>query len=68
MLPINSILGRHYDVKLPHFTNKLYVDVGNGEYIILCNIGGCIMSVFEVLEGCLLRFPPGHRKQIKGSV
>ena len=30
---------------------KLCLDVGNGEYITLCNCGGCIMSGFEVIEG-----------------
>ena len=30
---------------------KLYPDAGNGEFIILCNFGGSIMSGFESIEG-----------------
>ena len=32
---------------------KFCLDVGNDECIILCNFGGRIMSVFEILEGDL---------------
>ena len=30
---------------------KLYPDAGNGEFIILCNFGGRILSGFESIEG-----------------
>ena len=52
ILPINSTIRRHNLVKLRHCVNQIMsIDVGNDDYIILCNFGGHIMRGFEVIEG-----------------
>ena len=52
ILQINSTIGRHNVVKLRHCVNQvLSVDIGNDDYIILCNFGGRIMRGFAVIEG-----------------
>ena len=35
----------------------MLIDVGNGDYIILCNFGGRIMSGFEVIERLRAGYP-----------
>lgn len=43
---------------------KVFLNVGNDEYIILCNFGGCtIMSGFEVIDGGLQEPCPPVAKQ-----
>lgn len=39
------------------------LDLGNDYYIILCNLGDCIMSSFEVIKGGPPKSPPGRRKK-----
>ena len=43
---------------------ELYLDVGNDEYIILCNFGGRIMSCFKIIEPRTVagRKKPGQNK------
>ena len=44
---------------------KLCLDVGNNEYIILCNFDGRSMSGFEVIAGgsrSPISFPPPSRE------
>ena len=44
---------------------KLCPEVGNDEFIIVCNFGGRGMSDLKVMEGRGLRALPSHRKQKK---
>ena len=44
---------------------KLSPEVGNDEFIIVCNFGGRGMSDLKVMEGRGLRALPSHRKQKK---
>ena len=51
----NSTIWSHNDVTVPI---KLYLDVENDKNIILCNFGGRIMSVFEVIGAAAGDLPP----------
>ena len=49
ILQINSTIWRHTNVNNVIVSVKLFLDVGNGKYIILCNFGGHFLSGFEVM-------------------
>ena len=58
ILQINSTIWRHTNVNNVIVSIKLFLDVGNGKYIILCNFGGHFLSGFEVTEGASEVPPP----------
>ena len=65
MLPINSTIRPHNVVKLRHCVNQVIsIDVGNDDYIILCNVAGCIMSGFAVIEGVGVVQSSGSKKRL----
>ena len=52
-------------VKLRHCVNQVMsIDVGNDDYIILFNFGGCIMSGFAVIEGVKAGRSCGSKKRL----
>ena len=52
-------------VKLRHCVNQvLSIDIGNDDYIILCNFGGRIMSGFAVIEGMGAVRSSGSKKRL----
>ena len=64
ILPINSTIRRHNVVKLRHYVNQvMLIEVGNDDYIILCNFGGRIKSGFEVIEGVEAGRSSGSKKK-----
>ena len=63
ILPIDSTINKLKPV------GKLCLEVGNDEYMIVCNFGGRTMKGFEVIDGGRIsEAPPGHRKQTKPSL
>ena len=51
-------------VKLRHYVNQvMLIEVGNDDYIILCNFGGRIKSGFEVIEGVGAGRSSGSKKK-----
>ena len=51
LCPLNSAIHVFVTSNYVIASIKLYPDAGNGEFIILCNFGGRIMSGFESIEG-----------------
>ena len=52
-------------VKLRHYVNQvMLIEVGNDDYIILCNFGGRIKSGFEVIEGVGAGLSSGSKKRL----
>ena len=47
ILPINSMISHHNDVKCRNWVIKICLDVGNDKYI-LCNFYGSIMSSLKL--------------------
>ena len=41
----------------------MLVDIGNDDYIILCNFGGRVVSGFEVIEGVGAGWSSGSKKK-----
>ena len=65
ILPINSTIRRHNVVKLRHCVNQVMpIDVGNDDYIILCNFAGRIRSGFEIIEGVGAGWSSGSKKRL----
>ena len=65
ILPINSTIRRHNVVNLRHCVNQvMLVDIGNDDYIILCNFGGRVVSGFEVIEGVGAGWSSGSKKRL----
>ena len=65
VLNITLKMLRHKYVK----SRSLALDVENGEYLVRCNFGGCVMICSKVIEGSLRCSPVlGSQKREKSMV